>query len=198
MNMKSFKDYLTEGKKIYCFKVKVAGDLPEGFNDKLKMAMERFSVVKIGSGKRSPITEAPADFPTMKNTHVTVFDVDVNYPTVPTALAEYIAQSTGMPHHCVKVRNANDPEESFQSAAPEEATDLLVDSQLEDVDGSQKAVGQNRVMDLLKELDKFNAERKANTVKTVAKPGKEMSDPEFEGPKDGAASPVGSKAVKRK
>lgn len=196
--MKSFKDYLTESKKVYSFKIKVAGELPENFNEKLKTSLERFSVVKLSAGKRSPISEAPADFPTMKNTQVTVFELDVNYPTVSPVLAEFVAQATGLPYHCVKVRNSQDPEETFQPAQVGDTKDLLTDDTLEDIDGGQKAVGQNRVMELLKELDKVNADRKAKTVKTVAKPGKEMSDPVFEGPNDGAASPVGSKAVKRK
>jgi hypothetical protein len=29
--MKTFKEYLAEGKKVYDFKIKVAGELPENF-----------------------------------------------------------------------------------------------------------------------------------------------------------------------
>jgi hypothetical protein len=34
--MKTFKEYLTESKKVYNFKIKVAGDLPEDFEKNLK------------------------------------------------------------------------------------------------------------------------------------------------------------------
>lgn len=60
--MKSFNEYLTESKKTYEFKIKIAGDLAEGFKDKLKGAMERFSIVKMDNGKRLPIAETHLDF----------------------------------------------------------------------------------------------------------------------------------------
>ncbi len=34
--MKTFKEYLTENKKAYPFRIKVAGELPEGFAKKVK------------------------------------------------------------------------------------------------------------------------------------------------------------------
>ena len=34
--MKTFKEYLAESKKVYSFKVKVAGELPEKFQETLK------------------------------------------------------------------------------------------------------------------------------------------------------------------
>ncbi len=49
--MKSFTEYLTESKKTYEFKIKVAGDLSEDFSSDLNTAMEKFSVVKLGKGK---------------------------------------------------------------------------------------------------------------------------------------------------
>ena len=33
--MKTFKEYLVENKKIYSFKIKVAGDVPEKFQEAL-------------------------------------------------------------------------------------------------------------------------------------------------------------------
>ena len=37
--MKTFKEYLAESKKVYPFKIKVAGDLPGGFEAKLKQQL---------------------------------------------------------------------------------------------------------------------------------------------------------------
>ena len=64
--MKSFKDYLTESKKTYAFKIKVAGDLPEGFSNDLRGAMNKFSIANLTKGKSSPIQENLADFPQLK------------------------------------------------------------------------------------------------------------------------------------
>ena len=55
--MKAFTEYLTESAKTYKFKLRVAGELPEGFADKLDQAMTKFEVVKISAGKKTPITE---------------------------------------------------------------------------------------------------------------------------------------------
>ena len=39
--MKTFKEYLAESKKLYSFKIKIAGDLPEGFKENLKDRLEQ-------------------------------------------------------------------------------------------------------------------------------------------------------------
>ena len=40
--MKTLKEYLTESKKVYDFKVTVAGDVSESFQEDSKTALERF------------------------------------------------------------------------------------------------------------------------------------------------------------
>ena len=55
--MKAFKEYLTESKKTYKFKVRVAGDLPENFADKLDRSLTKFEVISVSTGKKTPITE---------------------------------------------------------------------------------------------------------------------------------------------
>jgi hypothetical protein len=54
--MKSFIDYLVESveEKKYVFKIKVAGDLSEEFNTKLKGALEKFVQDKIKVLVREP------------------------------------------------------------------------------------------------------------------------------------------------
>ena len=42
--MKLFKEYLTESKKTYEFKIGLAGDMAEGFQDKLETALKKFDV----------------------------------------------------------------------------------------------------------------------------------------------------------
>ena len=42
-----FEKYLTEAKKEYKFSIGVAGELPEGFADKMETALQKFSVVSI-------------------------------------------------------------------------------------------------------------------------------------------------------
>ena len=196
--MKSFTQYLTESKKTYAFKIKVAGDLPEEFDADLKAATEKFSVVKLSKGKRTPVQEAPMDFPMLKNQHVTVFDLEVNYPTTPQVLEAYLAHVCNCQQDHVVVRTANQAaEEYIEVEAAEKDKKALLDQDY-DTNDNQDTVGNNRTMSLLKDLAKANSERKATIVKIEGKSDAKASEPEFEGPKDGTVSPVGSKAVKGK
>ena len=61
--MKTLKEYLTESKKVYDFKVKVAGDVPESFQENLKTALERCKVLKLEKISTTPIQSLPLDFP---------------------------------------------------------------------------------------------------------------------------------------
>jgi ABC-type phosphate/phosphonate transport system substrate-binding protein len=45
--MKPFTEYLAESKKIYNFKVKVAGELPEAFQENLKTALDRCKCIML-------------------------------------------------------------------------------------------------------------------------------------------------------
>ena len=45
--MSTFKDYLTESAKSYDYKIKVAGELEEGFANKLESALAKFEVAKL-------------------------------------------------------------------------------------------------------------------------------------------------------
>ena len=53
--MKSFKEYLTESKKVYSFKVKVAGEVPEKFQEGLKTRLGRCGAIKVDKLTTTPI-----------------------------------------------------------------------------------------------------------------------------------------------
>jgi hypothetical protein len=128
--MRSFKDILTESKKVYSFKIGVAGDLPEGCEDGIKTCLKKFEVANITSGKKTPIQERPLDFPQLQNMEVTYWEVDVNYPT-----KEY---------------------QDTKDDAPYEA---MLDKEDMGGESAQESVGGNRVMELLKELETARKER---------------------------------------
>jgi len=91
--MRSFSELLVESKKTYTFKVGLAGELPEGFEERMKTALDKFSIVEVSSGKKTPIQERPLDFPQLQNTEVTYYEVELNYPTTQQVLQEYLGQS---------------------------------------------------------------------------------------------------------
>jgi len=151
--MKKFQDFLVESKKTYSFKIGLAGELPEGINDRLKTMLEKFGVETFSAGKKTPIQERPLDFPNLENTEVTYFDVDLVYPTTEAILQEYIGHSCSVPRSHVIVRNPDSPVERHQSV--EENTEYETLLTKEDMSGvsAQGSVGTTRVMDLLKELE---------------------------------------------
>lgn len=149
--MKSLTEYLTESEKTYCFKIKLAGEVSKEETEKLRSALEKFSVSSMSEGKRTPIQETPLDFPDLSNVNVTIFELEVKYPTIPPVLSEYISQVLNWPLHCVHVCN------DLYDFSPEnvENKNLLNTHEMGQADPkAQELVGEKRTMDLLKELSK--------------------------------------------
>ena len=161
--MKKFNEYLTESHKTYKFKVKVAGELPESFNQRLNTNMQKFDVVTIGAGKKTPITQRPLDFPNLQNTEVHTFEVEVKYPTTTEVLSEYLSVNCTVPRSHILVRGEFDPIEEMQANASESETyeTLLTKEDMGGTSGQDSVAG-NRVMDLLKELETSRGEREIN------------------------------------
>lgn len=151
--MKSFKDYLTESKKTYSFKIKVAGDLPEKFESKLKSALEKWSVVEM-SKSTTPVQKVPLDFPEKENMEVHIFEVTLEYPVTDQILHSFIAEKTEIFSSCLKVRNANDPLEDY-SKEPDSKYTVKLTSELENPHpDTQKLVGEQGKLNFLSSISK--------------------------------------------
>jgi len=160
----TFEKFLTEAKKVYPFKIGIAGELPEGCEDMLKTCLEKYGVNNITSGKKTPIQERPLDFPQLQNTEVTYFETELNYPTTSQVLQEYLGQCCGIDQSYIIVRNPMEPQEQYQEETQDgEYVAKLTTPELESVDGQGEVAG-NRVMDLLKELETARKERGFDTV----------------------------------
>lgn len=198
--MKTFVEYLTESKRVYNFKIKVAGELKEDFEEKLKSALERFSISKISKGKRTPIQEVPLDFPEAKYSHVTIFDVEVNYPTTSQVLTDYIARICNHDEDMIRVRADGEPSEEYQKdIAEKEASGekpALLNTDISKDDKQSPA----DLMSLIKELEKVkhqgdvykgvNDQLLAKDI-PVGKAEKSIAD-------ENSVSPIGSTARKGK
>ena len=193
---KTFVEHLNEAKKNYSFKVGVAGELPEGYADHLESILQKFKVENMSSGKRTPITERPLDFPQLQNTHVHYYDVELGYPTTPQVLQQYIAQACSIHESHVIVRDPNAPQEQYQEDGVEGESEYNkvytanLGSEMEGADSdAQKQVAGNRTMDLLKELEKTRAERENKQVPD----GISDKEQKHDMGEPGKTSPVGSK-----
>jgi len=162
--MRKFNEILTEAKKTYEFKVGIAGNCPDECVQQMKMALEKYDVVNITAGKKTPIQERPLDFPQLQNMEVTYFETELNYPTTSQVLQEYLGQCCGIDQSYIVVRNPMEPQEQYQEETQDgEYVAKLTTPELESIDGQGEVAG-NRVMDLLKELETARKERGFDTV----------------------------------
>jgi len=191
--MKRFGDFLTEAKKEYHFKIGIAGELPENFEDNLESCLQKYSVSNMSAAKKTPIQERPLDFPHLQNTEVHYFEVALNYPTIDSVLHEYIAQCCNCATDHVRVVNPHAQEiadgTDIRKNTPYEP--LLDDVEMQDPVASQAAqqnVGNNKVMDLLAELEKARKERENDPMEGAPK-----GDSQDITNEENATSPIGSK-----
>ena len=110
---KLFSEYLTESKRVFEFKVKIAGELPEGFKKKVKMALAKYEATKISAVKKTVVQEHPLDFPKLQNKEVHIFDISLNYPVTADVLMNYMCEYFNMNPEMLKVKNPNDPTETY-------------------------------------------------------------------------------------
>lgn len=186
--MKSFIEFLNESKKTYKFHVRVAGPLPEGFADKAETALQKYSVVNFSNGKTTPISETPLDFPSLQNMEVTHFEAEVNYPTTSHVLEQYLANCCELPRTHIVVRGENDPIDEIQKPADDAPYETMLTKEDMGGESAQDSAGNNRVMDLLKELETARKDRDMDPINGVPKgESKDIA------PEENVASPIGSK-----
>lgn len=199
--MKSFKQYLTESKKTYEFKIKLVGDYERDAVQKIKEALSQYNVESCSSGKRAPIQESPIDFPEHNNVNITVFDVNLSYPTTSIQVREAVADKLGITSNCIKVRNLSDiAEEELNHQFDEKSGESMLTKEYEETN-NQKLVGSEHAMSLLKELSKIKNCGDQVTGHNDELLAKSVPSEKIEGPASKAAkfnnvSPVGSTKVK--
>jgi len=194
LTMTSFKEYLAESKKVYPFRIKVAGDLPKDVNKRVKEALIKYDCGKVSTAKRTPIQETHMDFPELKNIQVNTFEVELNYPTTSFVLRNELAERLNISQGLIKVRNPIEEAEAEMNHAHMLAPgngEALLTKDYETTTEGQKLVGQDHVDSFLKELNKINTERKAKITKTESTEKVESTTTEFETPKESRTGPLG-------
>lgn len=162
--MKSFREYLVESKKVYSFKVKVAGELPENFSDNLKSRMDKYSVATFEQVAKTPVQKLPIDFPELENQEVTVFEVVTEYP-VTGPLIEKELKEIGLDYKTYRVRGSQEPSEVDQAMQVEDESDkekepLLSDPEYKEAEGidSKSYFGDDFNASFLQDLQKAREE----------------------------------------
>ena len=193
--MKTFKEYLAEGKKVYNFKIKVAGELPENFEKNVKDRLGRCKVLTFEKVSTTPIQKLPLDFPNHPNTEVTIFEVVCEYPiTSPEIISEI--KEIGLPESCFRVRGSSEPTEVDQILLQDNMENepsgdaLLDDAQYKEVTKvkAKDYFGNDFNKGFLKDLAKTAKQRKKDNEGQA-----EYKLPKVKQDKEGAKSAVGSK-----
>ncbi len=191
--MKTFKEYLAESKKAYSFKIKVAGELPEKFQENLKTRLDRCKVMTLEKVATTPVQKLPLDFPTLENKEVTVFEVVCEYPITGPEIVSSI-KDMGLEEACFRVRGSGEPSELDQLFLDNEASgeSLLNDSQYKETTAikHKEYFGDDFNKGFLKDLEKSAKARKKDGMQTEYKLPKSKTD------KAGANSPIGAKELR--
>ena len=199
--MKSFKEYLTESKKVYEFKIKIAGDCPKDCAAKIKEALACYNVESCSQGKSSPITEKQVDFPKLENVGATIFDVCLTYPVINAQIREAVAKKLKIPMAALRVRSKYEEQELAINHQYDEKTGKhLIGTDYED-SNFQDLVGEEQKLSFLKGLSSMSRSLEEITgtndqlfAKSAKSKAQDMQSTITE--KSGTTSPVGSNHTK--
>jgi|SaaInlV_125m_DNA_1040241.scaffolds.fasta_scaffold129851_2 hypothetical protein len=188
MSMKSLNEYLTESKKTYSFRIKVAGEIPESFEEKLHASLQRYGCQGVSKSGSTPIQKQVKDFPDLENTEVTMYESTCEYPVTPQEISVAIKNNLAMEYSHFRVRNVNDPYEAQETSAMDEPSgqSVLNDPTYKDSEKvkTKDYFGDDFNKSFLKDLTKASKDRAKETEYKMDKPSKQD--------KAGAKSAVGS------
>ena len=77
------------------------------------MALAKYEATKISAVKKTVVQEHPLDFPKLQNKEVNIFEISLNYPVTADVLMNYLCEYFNMNPEMLKVKNPNDPTETY-------------------------------------------------------------------------------------
>ena len=158
--MKTFRELLAESTKTYAVRVKIAGDLPEAFEKKLKDYMTKYEVVEFKKVGSTPVQEHPHEFPRINNKEVAIFDVETQYPISFAQLEGVLAEQFGLSRDHIRVKHPADVTEIMPDDEGEYESKLM-DNEYKDAPKTEPTYGDEYNMSLFKELMKDRSEQSA-------------------------------------
>jgi hypothetical protein len=81
--MKTFVDYLTESKKTFDYRIRIAGELSSDQLKHLEDALAKYDPVSMTKPKKTPVQKSPMGFDGILNEPVHIIDATFNYPATP-------------------------------------------------------------------------------------------------------------------
>lgn len=124
---KTFKQILSESKKQYDFRVKVAGEFTTEQESVMKALLDKYTLSSFKKTAKTPIQSLPLDFPQVKNCEVSIYEVTLDYPTTQQELTEYLSAELKVNKQNLVVRRPGEPSEEYQSPTEPRKEALLND-----------------------------------------------------------------------
>ena len=141
--MKPFAKYLAESERTYNYRIKVVGDVPDGFFKELKEKCAQFDVVKMSDAKSTPVRRAIPDFPAFPNQPMKIVDVEFKYPAIEPQIKQ-LAQILGLdPNRIVMMATPYEQSLDIESEKIADQNKDLLDSPYPEPDAEQKALSKD-------------------------------------------------------
>ena len=137
--MKTFAEYLTESEHTYDYRMKIAGDMPDGFIAALKEKLKQFDVISMSDVKKTPVQKQLKDFPQCNNESMSFMDVTFNYPATPPQITQ-IAQLLGLNPNMILIQDKKyaDSMDNERAKQDVENKNVLTDTDYPAPDREQK------------------------------------------------------------
>lgn len=181
--MKSLSEYFLEAKKIYEFRIKMAGVVESNCIDKLETRLDKYGLISFSNVTTTPIQESPLGFsPTVQNCEVNIVDIETEYPVTPPEIQNIVKNCTNLPDSHVVVIHKNHPCE-LENDTTEKSDKALLDTDYPKTSG-KVPYGDKFIASLLKQ-------HKSKKMPTAAGGKSEKSDTTNSLPQ-GIHSPIGS------
>ena len=141
--MKPFAKYLAESERTYNYRIKVVGDVPDGFFKELKEKCAQFDVVKMSDPKGTPVRKVIPDFPAFPNQPMSIVDVEFRYPAIEPQIKQ-LAQLLGLdPNRIVMMATPYEESLDIESEKIADQNRDLLDSPYPAPDAQQKALSKD-------------------------------------------------------
>jgi hypothetical protein len=141
--MKPFAKYLAESERTYNYRIKVVGDVPEGFFKELKEKCAQFDVVKMSDAKSTPVRRAIPDFPAFPNQPMKIVDVEFKYPAIEPQIKQ-LAQLLGLdPNRIIMMATPYEESLDIESDKIADQNKDLLNSPYPAPDAQQKALSKD-------------------------------------------------------
>ena len=138
--MKPFAKYLAESERTYTYRIKVVGEVPEGFFKQLEEKCAQFDVVKMSKPKNTPVRRVIPDFPAFPNQPMSIVDVEFKYPAIEPQIKQ-LAQLLGLdPNRIVMNTDGYEDSLNIENNKIEDENKDLLDSPYPAPDAEQRAL----------------------------------------------------------